>query len=223
MQIRHAIFIMSRSPWKTKLQFRIYHKIRHTNGIGPIYSANASNWLDAFFLTCVCRDVDRRRELCEIPVEFLKECGESQGTQYNPFVYHWVSALQALVLNRPTMAENLLAAMQLSDPDRADFGDTDSLNMITSPQLNTLLRLAEGDKDKFNQARAEGIGLYRQYWTSDDDRIKRITSTIPLGLLALACIAHDSSHYAPDFTLEVESGYLPKYLVNGAWHGDTPL
>lgn len=50
-----------------------------------------------------------------------------------------------------------------------------------------------------------------------------ITSTIPLGLLALACIAHDSSHYAPNFTLEVESGYLPKYLVNGAWHGDTPI
>ena len=223
MQIQHAMFIMSRNTRETHLQFLIYHKVRHTKGIGPFYAANASNWLDAFFLTCVCRDVQRRKELCEIPVEFLKECGESQGTEYNPFVYYWVSALQALVLNRPGLGEDLLTAMELSDPDRADFGDADSLNMITFPQLNTLLRLAEGDKDKFNQALAEGIGLYREYWTSDEDRIKMITSTIPLGLLALACIAHDSSHYAPNFTLEVESGYLPKYLVNGAWHGDTPI
>lgn len=94
---------------------------------------------------------------------------------------------------------------------------------LTPQSTAAVLRLAEGDKDKFNQALAEGIGLYREYWTSDEDRIKMITSTIPLGLLALACIAHDSSHYAPNFTLEVESGYLPKYLVNGAWHGDTPI
>ena len=223
MQIQHAMFIMSRNPWKTKLQFRIYHKIRHTNGIDPIYSANASNWLKAFFLTCICRDAERRKELCDIPVEFLKECGESEGTEYNPFVYHWVSALQALILNRPGLGEELLAAMELSDPDRADFGDADSLNMITFPQLNTLLRLVEGDKDKFNQALAEGIGLFRQYWTKDEEHFKDIDGIVPLGLLAMACIAHDNSHHDPDFALEVESGYLPKHLVQGSWRGENPI
>lgn len=223
MQIHHAMFIMSRNPWKTKLQFLIHRKVRHTNGIDPIYSANASNWIKTFFLTSICRDAERRRELCEIPVEFIKESGESDGAQYNPYIYHWISALQALILNRPGLGEELLSAMELSDPDRVDFGSAETLNMLTFPQMNTFLRLVEGDKDKFNQALAEGLVLFHEYQIGDEDNFNDIEGIVPLGLLAMACIAYDNSQHDPEFALEVESGYLPKFLVNGAWHGDIPI
>ena len=223
MQFYHTLFMITSNPPGTELEILMNHKIRKLKAVGPRYYANAGNWTTAFFLTTICRSEQKRRELCEIPVDFLKESGESDGAEYNQFSYHWISALQALILNRPGLGEELLAAMELSDPEQAGIGDPDFLNMITFPQLNTFLRLVEGDKDKFNEAFAQGLTLFREYWTSSEEQANSIKSIIPLGLLAMACIAYDNSRHDPDFAFEVESGYLPKHLVQGSWHGEFPI
>lgn len=223
MQFHHAFFMMSRNTPETDMQFLVYGKNRRTHGIGPNYAANASNWIAAFFLTSICRDEERRNELCEIPIEFIKECGESEGTEYAPFSYHWISALQALILNRSELGEELLAAMELTDPSQVDFGDPEAVDMLTFPLMNAFLRLVEGDKVKFNEALADGLNFFRSYHLRDEENFNNIEGVVPLGLLALACIAHDISYHNPDFFLEVESGYLPKFLVNGAWHGNMPI
>src|SRR5699024_11290285 len=137
-------------------------------------------------------------------VDFIKKAGESDGTQYNPFTYHWISALQALILNRPGLADDLLAAMELSTPDKVDFGDPDILNKITFPQMNTFLRLVEGDKDKFNEALAQGLTLFHEHQTSGEEQANDIDRIVPLSLLAMACIAYDNSRHDPNFTLRSE-------------------
>ena len=223
MQFHYTVFMLATHQPGTNLEILIDHKVRHLKAVGPMYCANASNWATAFFLTTICRSEEKRRELCEIPVDFIKKAGESDGAQYNPFTYHWISALQALILNRPGLGENLLAAMELSDPDRVDFGDADILNKITFPQMNTFLRHVEGDKDKFNEALAQGLTLFHEYQTSSEEHASDIEGIVPLGLLARACIAYDNSRHDPDFALEVESGYLPKHLLQGSWHGEFPI
>ena len=45
----------------------------------------------------------------------------------------------------------------------------------------------------------------------------------PLPLTRLACLAYGKTAHTPDFALEVESGYLPKHLVQGSWHGEFPI
>ncbi len=45
---------------------------------------------------------------------------------------------------------------------------------------------------------------------------------VPLGLFAPACRDHDRGHRHPEFTLDVESGYLPKHLLDGGWVGEFP-
>ncbi|MFC9088079.1 immunity 49 family protein [Nocardiopsis dassonvillei] len=223
MQMHHAMFAMTTNPPGTELELMVNHQVRHPKATGPRYCTNASNWLTAFFLAVICRDQKRYRELCEIPVDRLREAGESEGTQYNPFTYHWISALQAFVLNRPGLGEELLAAMELSAPDRASIGSPELLGMIVFPPMNAFLRLVERDTEKFNDALAQGLELFRDYQISDAKRAQDIEGVVSLPLLALACLAYDTAQVDPDFRLEVESGYLPKHLVQRSWYGEFPV
>src|SRR5699024_10227818 len=212
MQLHYTMFMLTSQPAGTELEILMNHKVRHFKAVGPMYCASARHWTTAFYLATICRSEEKRRELCEIPVDFIKKAGESDGAQYNPFTYHWISALQALILNRPGLGEDLLAAMELSTPDRVDFGNADALNKITFPRMNTFLRLVDGDKDRFNEALAQGLTLFHEYHTSSEEEFNDVRGIVPLRLLAMACIAYDNSRYDPNFTLEVESGYLPKHL-----------
>ncbi|MEE2036485.1 immunity 49 family protein [Nocardiopsis sp. CT-R113] len=222
LQMHHAMFMMATHPQGTELEVMFNHKIRRPRATGPEYCANAGNWTTAFFLAVICRDQQRYRQLCEIPVEFLREAGESDGTQYNPFTYHWISALQAFVLNRPGLDEELLAAMELSTPENADFGSPELMEMIIFPPMNIFLRLVERDSAKFNDSLAQGLELFRDYQTADEKRNHSIKGVVSLPLLAMACLAYDTAEQDPDFRLEVESGYLPKHLVQRSWYGEFP-
>ncbi|GAA0982967.1 hypothetical protein GCM10009551_028720 [Nocardiopsis tropica] len=222
MQMHHALFAVQTNPRDTELELMVNHRLRRTRATGPKTSTNASNWTTAFFLAVVCRDQKRYRELCEIPVDLLREAGERKGTRYNPFTYHWISALQNFVLNRPGLGEELMAAMELSTPERVDFGDTESLDKLVFPPMNALLRLVERDSAKFNEALAQGLALHGDYYTADAERAEDIEGVVPLGLLAMACLAYDTAEQDPDFRLEVESGYLPKHLVQRSWYGEFP-
>ncbi|WP_231972376.1 immunity 49 family protein [Nocardiopsis alborubida] len=223
MQMYHALFAVETNPPGADLELMVHHKIRRPKATGPSYAASASNWTTAFFLAVICRDQKRYRELCEISVDLLREAGESEGAQYNPFTYHWISALQAFVLNRPGLGEELLAAMELSTPDRVDFGDTELLDKLVFPPMNAFLRLVERDSDKFNEALAQGVALHADYYTANESRANDIEGVVPLGLLAMACLAYDTAESDPDFHLDVESGYLPKRLVERNWYGEFPI
>ncbi|AFR08370.1 immunity 49 family protein [Nocardiopsis alba] len=181
----------------------INRKLRRTTAIGPWYCTNVGNWLQAFFLAVVCREQQRYRDLCEIPVDLLREAGESEGTRYNPSSYHWAAALQDFVLHRPGLAENLTAAMELSTPERAEISDPEYLNKITFPPMN------------------QGLALHGDYWTTGE-RINDIDGIVSLPLLALACLGYDTAEQNPDFHFDVESGYLPKHLLENSWYGEFP-
>jgi hypothetical protein len=221
MQMQYAMFKITTNPEGTPLELMINRKLRRTTAIGPWYCTNVGNWLQAFFLAVVCREQQRYRELCEIPVDLLREAGESEGTRYNPSSYHWAAALQDFVLHRPGLAENLTTAMELSTPERAEISDPEYLNKITFPPMNTFLRLVQRDSDRYNQALAQGLALHGDYWTTGD-RINDIDGIVSLPLLALACLGYDTAEQDPDFHFDVESGYLPKHLLENSWYGEFP-
>jgi hypothetical protein len=220
MQIAHALFAVSTAPEGTEVECLIDQKTRHLAATGPRYFTNANNWLKAFFLAMTCREEQRWKELCHIPVDLMREAGESKGTRYNLYLYHWVSALQAYILNRPEFPEELSKAMELSDPQRAEIGSPEILNKLTFPPMNTLLKFAQGDSDAFNESLAKGVRLFRDYHTADEERAKKIDGAVPLPLLALACMGYDRSCHDPRFQLEVESDYLPKHIVERTWYGE---
>ncbi|MBR8744974.1 immunity 49 family protein [Nocardiopsis sp. MG754419] len=222
MQIHHALFKVSTTPDEEPVDVMVNRRIRHMRGTGPMYCTNASNWLNAFYLAVICREQQRYRELCEIPVDLLREAGESGGSQYNPFIYSWIASIQGFVLNRPTLVDNLKQALDLSAPDPSRIDGADTMNQVVSPQLTTFINLVRRDTERFNESLAEALASHAEYWTATDERANDIEGVVPMPLLAFACFAYDAAEAEPDFDFQVESGYLPKHLLERSWYGEFP-
>lgn len=223
MQVAEALFALTTAQEGTTVERMIDHKVRTMTATGPRYCTNAGNWLHALFLAIICRDRKRWEGLCHIPADLLRQAGESDGASYNPYIYHWVQALQAYFLNRPGLAHHLDAALELSAPARVRFGDAETLNKLVFPQMNTFLYFVQRDTGEFNRALAQGLQLFRSYHTANQERAAGIDGAVPLGMLALACLAEDAGYHDPRFGLEVESGYLPEHILKRSWYGEFPI
>ncbi|WP_017544478.1 immunity 49 family protein [Nocardiopsis prasina] len=188
------------------------------------YFTSAGNWLTAFFLAVTCRDKTRYESLCEIPVDVLRSAGESRGTTYSPHIYPWISALQAFVLNRPGLFDHLSEAMELSDPARPDgFGNGETLNKLVFPPMDTFMHLVRRNSENFNESLALGLELFRSFHTATPERAEKTDGGVPLGLFALACWGYDTALVDPNFRFDVESGYLPKHILERDWIGEFPI
>lgn len=84
------------------------------------------------------------------------------------------------------------------------------------PPMKLLTDLIQGDQKKFNTDLAEALELHKDYWTRDKQPALDCESLIAAPF-ALACLAQDAG-----FTIDVESPYLPKYLLEGEWVGEFP-
>jgi len=218
MQVLNAVFDLSTAPEGTEIQCLIDQEVRTLTATGPRLFTNPGNWETAFFLAVTCRDEKRWRTLCEIPVDLLREHG---GDRYNAYTYHWIAALQAFVLNRPGLVDHLARAVEASYPRNGAFGG-DILDDIVRPEMNAFRFFVTEDSDEFNRALAQGLASFHAHFTADAERAEDVHGTVPLGLLALACWAHDRSRHHAGFTLDVESGYLPPYILDGGWVGEFP-
>jgi hypothetical protein len=118
-------------------------------------------------------------------------------------------------LQRPGLVEKLTAAIEGSHPDAARIAPRDLLQNVLYPPINLFRRFLLRDEDGFNQALVEALGLYKRYWTADEGREEIPSGTVPIPLLAIACLAHDGG-----LTLDVTSDYLPKHLVQRDWLGE---
>lgn len=221
MQMHHAVLLSRATPRGEQIEVMVDHHVRVVEAVGPDSALNASTWTTAFFLAAVCRDQGRLDQLCDIPVDDLREAGESDGTQYNAFTYRWVGALQAFIKGQNSVfGDELLAAMELSQPDTVSFGDPGVLNRLVFPPMDALLRLAERDGAAFNESLARALGLFREHQVAESERRKDVEGLLPLSLLGIACWAWDLSVFDSEFSFEVDSGYLPKHLLEGSWRGE---
>jgi hypothetical protein len=189
-------------------------------GSTPIKPAvNASSWTGLMYKVLTCRSIERAHFLAEIPVEVLREAGESDGARYTTEAYAKVSAFQAFVSRAPEAEELIEQAWELADPQKAAFA-ADEARMISRPELETLSRLAAGDSPGFNDALVRALEAYRGH-TAEELAAGSTQGIIPLGLLALACLAKDG--FVEGVSLDVESDYLPVGIVNGVWLDAFPV
>ncbi|MFD3685003.1 immunity 49 family protein [Nocardiopsis sp. NPDC058631] len=222
MQYYGAAFAATTGPKGVEVTCRLGQQTRTITGIGPRYFSNAGNWEMAFYLAVTCRDKERVEALCSIPVDFLRQAGESDGAQYNQFTYHWVAALQAYVRGSDDLVGELRQAMELSDPRNGAFGG-EYLNLVSFPQMDVFRCLLMGDSDKFNEALTQGLEWFRDYYGTERPGQSPLDGQVPLGLLALACLGYDRNQVDPQFRFEVESDYLPKHIVENSWRGEFPI
>ncbi|MFF8972494.1 immunity 49 family protein [Streptomyces sp. NPDC014995] len=212
MQLGSALFAVS-GVSEGRVECRINHKVRSLPSAGRLSSADAGTWLTAFWLAVICRDQQRMTQLCEIPLERLRA---PEGA-YDEYVYDWVDTLQTYWLRRPGLVEKLTATFEKSDPSVARIAPQDLLQGLLYPPINLFYHFVRRDVEGFSPALEEALKLHKAYWTLTEDREKDIDGAVALGPLAIACLAYDG-----ELPIEVESEYLPHFLLRRAWLGEFP-
>ncbi|OOC56643.1 MULTISPECIES: immunity 49 family protein [Nocardiopsis] len=221
MQVHGTVFAVSEAEKGSRVEYMIDHEVRELTAPDMLYCADPSTWEMAFHLAVVCRDNAHAEALCRVPVERLREAARGAKVEYNDYLYHWVAALQAFVNGTDDLASELRRAMELSDPRGGAFGG-ETLDLLVFPKMEVFRQLLSGDSAKFNEALAHALESHKRYHTSREDE-NRVSGIVPLSLLALACLAHDTAERTPGFSLDVESEYLPKHLVQRSWYGEFPV
>ncbi|MFW6641422.1 immunity 49 family protein [Nocardiopsis algeriensis] len=223
MQVAEASFAMcSIAPGET-VERIINQKTRTLHHLPADFWCDAGTWMTAFSLAVTCRDTKRIKSLCQISPEFLKEASEKEGGAYDDYIYPWISAVQDFILGRPSLGDNLYQAMEMSKPENSSISSSKGLNHLVFPAINSLYRLAERKTEKFNESMEQGIRLFRKYYTEDEELSKSARGTVPLHLMAIACMAYDLAEMDTDFTPDLESGYLPKHILKRSRHGDLEI
>jgi hypothetical protein len=222
MQMHYAIFAVANTPEGSPVACLVDHETRTFRGSGEHDFAQAGKWLNAFYLAVTCRYAERWTNLCQVPVDLLKESARRRGGTYNEYTYHWISALQSLVLGKPGFLTYLDKAIELCSPRSGAFGG-DALTKYARPSMEVFRFLALNDSSNFNKSLAETLESYRGYCTADTSRATDINALIPLPLLAFSCWAYDKSMERDTFSFDVESDYLPGSILTGRWVEQFPI
>ncbi|MEU2284880.1 immunity 49 family protein [Streptomyces sp. NPDC013178] len=207
-QIGSALFTTALAREGT-VDCRIGDHVHSLPATGPAAHASARAWLDAFWLALVCREFDRLKTLCQVPLEQLRHA----SPQDDDYVFHWIDTLQSYVGGVPAndIVPKLVATIESSEPRVATRTPADFLNLVDYQPVALFHRLLRDQQDLFTEALGEALGHHARYYDGSADPRRHVA----LGPLALACLAHDRG-----FPVDTSSPYLPKHLVERSWYGE---
>lgn len=211
MQVSSAMFASATASSGDVIEARISGKIRSIPASGPQHCANAGNWIKAFWLAIICREQGRMTQLCNVPIETLRE----SGAEYDEYIYAWIDTLQSYWLKRGNVGDKLVAAVDGTDPDNVEIASRELMLKILYPPLDLFSWYLRQDHERFNIALIEAVQWHKEYWSEDEERAASCEGMVALGPLAMACLAFDAG-----FPIEIESDYLPKALLERAWVGE---
>ncbi len=165
--------------------------------------ADARAWLDALYLAVLCRQRDRVRRLCAVPMERLRE-----DDSVDPYVLHWADTLRTYFSDDGSMDDvvaKLGATIEASGPGVTHAPRT-FVDAIDYQPVALFHRLITRDHDTFAKTLTEALAEHRSYWGGSAAPRARVA----LGPLALASLAHDWG-----FPLPEDLPFLPVHLLDG--------
>lgn len=165
------------------VECRINYKVRSLPAVGPLPTADAGNWLAAFWLSVICREPQRMTQLCEIPTERLR----SPERQYDEYICYLANTLQTYWLRRPGLVEKLTATLQSLNRSVARIAPRDLLY----PAINLFYHPVQNDREGFSPALIEALKLHQAHWPLSEERAANIDGSIARIPLTIACRAHD--------------------------------
>ncbi len=214
MQVSAGLFIAgAATEGTTACRIGSKGEIKNLPATGPQDYLHAGNWLTSYYLAVICRENERLDQLARIPVSFLR----ASGMEFDEYIYAWVETLQNAWFGRQEAWDTLVTAIDGTDPNRPSIAGPDLMLKIVYPPLEAFHRYHLQEPDQFNRSLEKAVAWHREYWTSDEARAKSGTGLVALGPLAIACMAFDAG-----IPVELESEYLPKYLLERRWVGSFP-
>ncbi|MFB0631685.1 immunity 49 family protein [Streptomyces sp. AB3(2024)] len=192
-------------------EVRIHHEMRTLQATGPTRYTHATAWLEAFWFAIITRDQPKMTALCEVPLDVLR----ASGSDHDDYLYHWVATLQAYWLKRPELVPELTLTFQRSHPDVAVIAGREYIQHVAYPPINLFYKFLRKDEEGFHATLLESLELHKQYWTATPERAEDIDGLVPIGILAVACLAYDGG-----IPVDVASPYLPEHLLKRSWVGE---
>ncbi|MDP5316081.1 immunity 49 family protein [Streptomyces poriferorum] len=203
-----AIFAVTRAPIGSTVHCPVMGDRNLQSGEVPRHYASVETWLDAIWLSIICRNERELLNLCSIPADWLRESG---GAQVDSVVFQWANTLQSYFTKAPGFLDLLYATMEETAPEELTVSPHYILQ-IAYPAMELLYHLSQQDSTGFNEALEEALNLHHHFWTSDPELAGSPYGFTAKGPLALACIAEDMG-----MQVTVESEYLPHSMIKGFW------
>ncbi len=161
-------------------------------------------WIEGFFLAALSRDAASLDLLCRAPVEPMRR----SSTRNPEYRYAFREALRAFWMQDIDPGALAVRAMELTDPDREDVYDREYTLYIDVHLIRLFFFVHAKDPD-FAGGLVLALRDHKKYW-SKKGRNHLADGFLALNLLGLAALAYDRK-----IPFEVDSEYLPKWLVTG--------
>jgi len=172
---------------------------------------NTSRWLSAFFLNCLCRNLDNLNLLCSVPLCVLQE-SSTKEPQYRDL---FATAIHRYWNNEDGIPKLLIEAMEKTDPDRYELVSPEWTLHLDVPQIKLFMQAVSHDAH-FGKTVELALNLHKAYWSKNAkdeyDRPMDPDGFLAINLLGLAAMAYDR-----DLSVDIDSEYLPMYLVDGSF------
>jgi hypothetical protein len=169
-------------------------------GTIPDPLTTVDRWVSAMLLAVVARDDTLVDRLCAAPV-----------LPSGDFVDAWAGCLRAFMSREPVPSTLVTEAMEGTDPrTRVEAGVMDGVLMLNYPQIRLFHLLMSRDEVGFNEALVVALHDFKDFTTAREDAASRAQGFVAVGLLALAILGRRVG-----LSVRVESGYLPRHLLNG--------
>lgn len=213
MQVFSAIFATARKS-DGEVECRIADEVKRIPATGPRYYTDAGNWIKALWLAIICRESDQIDMLSEIPIELLR----ASGAVYDEYIYHWVNALQTYWREGRGLMDKLAEAFEGTDPESLQVADKKLMLYILYPPMEMFYYFLREDHEKFNKSLLQALQLHNEFWTANEERATDPDGFVALGPLAIASLAVDAG-----VPVDIESEYMPEYLLRPSWQADSHL
>jgi Immunity protein 49 len=176
---------------------------------GPTTYSDSPRWQNGFYLAAACRHKSILDSLLAAPTAIMRHPKSREGI--NEYSHLMVDALKSFYNPEVSIEE---AGLQLRDMTDATAEDRiipeliDGTINIALPAMELLTCLLDGNPDNFNESLADAIRCHKKFWSSDEQMAGDPRGFIALAPLGFACIAYDLG-----IPIEVESEYLPRYIL----------
>ncbi|MFF2732654.1 immunity 49 family protein [Streptomyces sp. NPDC058008] len=199
VQLGSALFTGAR-PQDCQLGDDVVRRLPATPAVPP---ADARAWLDALYLSIVCRQEERIHRLCRVPLETLH-----QDDSVDAYVLHWIDTLRTYFSGHGSMnevVEKLVATMETSGPGETSHAPVEFVNGIDYQPIALFHRLLARDPDTFASTLGEALTEHAAHWNGS----AAPRAHVALGPLAMASLAFDQG-----YPIAPAQPYLPLFLLN---------
>jgi Immunity protein 49 len=163
-------------------------------------------WKLAFDFCMITRDMDGLRFLANVPeATFVKS---NHGAQEFDLAYFRL--LSHFFTGGKHTGSLLIAAMEAADKPQSNSARDSFVELVRYPELEMLEAFVKGDANSFNEQLYGALLGHKKYYGSKENAMAA-QGWIAEPPIALCAMAVD----AKQFHIEVESDYLPQWMVSG--------